>query len=75
MQASELRNLSDEELVVQLDEVKAELFNLRFQRESGQLEDMSRIRALKRDVARILTVMRERELAAQMAIQEDEGER
>jgi large subunit ribosomal protein L29 len=74
MQARELRNLSDEELVVQLDDTKEELFNLRFQRESGQLEDMSRFRVLRRDVARILTVMRERELIAEMAAQEEIGD-
>ena len=74
MQAFELRNLSDDELVVRLNDDKHELFNLRFQSESGQLEDMSRIRALKREVARILTVMRERELAAQMAAQEERSE-
>jgi large subunit ribosomal protein L29 len=74
MQARELRNLSDEELVVELDDAKQELFNLRFQRESGQLEDMSRFRAVKRDVARILTIMRERELVAEIASQEEAGE-
>lgn len=74
MQARELRNLTDEELVVELDDTKSELFNLRFQRESGQLEDMSRFRALRRDVARILTIIRERELAAEIAAQEEQGE-
>ena len=74
MQARELRNLSDEELVVELDDAKQELFNLRFQRESGQLEDMSRFRVVKRDVARILTIVRERELVAEIASQEETGE-
>ena len=74
MRASELRALSDDELAAQSDEAKRELFNLRFQRESGRLENLSRLRALRRDVARALTVMRERELAAQMAVQEDDGE-
>lgn len=72
--AAELRNLSDDELLVRLDESKEELFNLRFQRESGRLEDMSQFRRLKRDVARILTVLRERELAAEMAAWEEEDE-
>jgi large subunit ribosomal protein L29 len=74
MQARELRNLSDEELVVELDDAKQELFNLRFQRESGQLEDMSRFRGVKRDVVRILTIVRERELVAEIASQEETGE-
>lgn len=74
MQAFELRDLSDAELTARLDETKQELFTLRFQRESGQLEDMSRIRKTRREVARILTVIRERELAAELAAQEDTGE-
>jgi large subunit ribosomal protein L29 len=74
MQAFELRDLSDEELVARLDETKQELFTLRFQRESGQLEDMSRIRKTRREVARIITVIRERELAAELAAQEEIGE-
>jgi large subunit ribosomal protein L29 len=74
MRASELRNLTDDELIVQLDDSKIELFNLRFQRESGQLEDMSRIRTVRRDVARILTIVRERELVAELAAQEEQGE-
>jgi large subunit ribosomal protein L29 len=74
MQAFELRNLSEEELAARLDEMKQELFTLRFQRESGQLEDMSRIRKTRREVARIMTVIRERELAAGLVAQEDTGE-
>lgn len=74
MQAFELRDLSDAELTARLDETKQELFTLRFQRESGQLEDMSRIRKTRREVARIMTVIRERELAAELAAQEDTGE-
>jgi large subunit ribosomal protein L29 len=74
MQAFELRDLSDEELTARLDEMKQELFTLRFQRESGQLEDMSRIRKTRREVSRIMTVIRERELAAELAAQEEIGE-
>ena len=74
MQAFELRDLSDEELTARLDETKQELFTLRFQRESGQLEDMSRIRKTRREVARIITVIHERELAAELAAQEEVGE-
>ncbi len=65
MKAAELRQLSESELHVRLDEAKEEMFNLRFQRESGQLEDMSRLRAMRRNIARILTVLRERQLEAQ----------
>lgn len=65
MKAAELRQLSESELHVRLDEAKEEMFNLRFQRESGQLEDMSRLRAMRRNIARILTVLRERQLEAE----------
>jgi large subunit ribosomal protein L29 len=58
----ELRLLSDEELVQRLREDKEELFNLRFQSATGQLENHGRLRAVKRDIARVYTVMREREL-------------
>jgi large subunit ribosomal protein L29 len=60
--ATELRNLSEEELVERLREAKEELFNLRFQAATGQLESHGRLRAVRRDIARIYTVMREREL-------------
>ena len=60
--AGELRNLSDEELVSRLKECKEELFNLRFQGATGQLENHGRLRAVRKDIARIYTIMREREL-------------
>lgn len=60
--AGEFRNLSDEDLVAKLLESKEELFNLRFQGATGQLENHGRLRAVRRDIARIYTVMREREL-------------
>ena len=60
MKASEFRNLTDEELGVRRDEVKQEMFNLRLQQTSGQLENPSRIRELRRDMARIETVTTER---------------
>ena len=60
--ASELRELTDEELVVQLREAKEELFNLRFQMATGQLDNNRRLRTVRRGIARIYTVMREREL-------------
>ncbi len=58
----ELRNLSNEDLTVKLRESKEELFNLRFQGATGQLENHGRLRAVRKDIARIYTVMREREL-------------
>lgn len=65
MKASELRDLTPEEIQVRLDAAKEEYFNLRFQRASGQLEDHNRLRMIRRDIARILTVIRERELEAE----------
>ena len=58
----ELRNLTDDELVGKLRESKEELFNLRFQAATGQLESHGRLRAVRKDIARIYTIMREREL-------------
>jgi large subunit ribosomal protein L29 len=61
-EAGELRGLEDDELVTKLQEAKEELFNLRFQAATGQLESHGRLRAVRRDIARIYTIMREREL-------------
>ena len=58
----ELRELSDETLVDRLREAKEELFNLRFQQATGQLENHGRMKAVKADIARIYTIQREREL-------------
>ncbi|GAA2330514.1 50S ribosomal protein L29 [Saccharopolyspora halophila] len=60
--ASELRELSSEELVQRLKEAKEELFNLRFQMATGQLQNNRRLRTVRQDIARIYTIMREREL-------------
>jgi len=60
--AIELRHLADEELLTKLREAKEELFNLRFQAATGQLESHGRLRAVRKDIARIYTLMREREL-------------
>jgi large subunit ribosomal protein L29 len=60
--ASELRELSTEEVEQALTETKEELFNLRFQHATGQLENYRRLRQLRREVARAMTVLREREL-------------
>ena len=58
----ELRTLTNDELVERLKENKEELFNLRFQSATGQLENHGRLRAVKKEIARIYTVLREREL-------------
>jgi large subunit ribosomal protein L29 len=60
--ATELRGLLDDELVTKLREAKEELFNLRFQSATGQLDNNKRLQTVKHDIARIYTVMREREL-------------
>jgi large subunit ribosomal protein L29 len=60
--ADDLRSQPEEELVTKLKEAKEELFNLRFQAATGQLETHGRLREVKREIARIYTVMREREL-------------
>ncbi len=63
MKASELRELSAEELNEKLGEAKAELFNLKFQHATGQLENPMRIKQAKKDIARLMTVLGELELA------------
>jgi large subunit ribosomal protein L29 len=65
--AAELRELSDEELVTRLREAKAELFNLRVQAATGQLENHGRLQVVRREIARIYTIMRERELGLSSA--------
>jgi len=62
MRAAELREKTSAELNTQLVELKANLFNLRFQQATGQLSNPMVIRECKRDIARIMTVIREREL-------------
>ena len=69
MTATELRELPDDELRQKLAEGKEELFNLRFQIVTGQLDDPRRIKQVKREVARVLTVMRERDIAAAREIE------
>lgn len=60
--ASELRELGNEELVGKLREAKEELFKLRFQAATGQLENNGRLKSVRKDIARIYTLMHEREL-------------
>jgi large subunit ribosomal protein L29 len=67
VKASELRELSDEELVTKLREAKAELFNLRVQAATGQLDNNRRLQVIRREIARIYTIMRERELGLSAA--------
>ena len=62
MKINELRELSDEELKNKISECKAELFNLRFSQATGSLEQPSRIKELRKAVARMKTILREREL-------------
>jgi large subunit ribosomal protein L29 len=72
--AAELRELSDEELVLRVREAKEELFNLRFQMATGQMDNNRRLRTVRHDIARIYTIMRERELGLSAAPDEnDEG--
>ena len=65
MRATELKDLTVEELQTKLTELKAELFNIRFQLAVNQLENSNRIGAVKKDIARVSTVIRQRELAGE----------
>jgi large subunit ribosomal protein L29 len=71
--AAELRELTDEELVLRVREAKEELFNLRFQMATGQMDNNRRLRTVRHDIARIYTIMRERELGLSVAPDENEG--
>jgi large subunit ribosomal protein L29 len=71
--AAELRELADDQLLDQLGEAKQELFNLRFQFATGQLDNSSRLAQVKRDIARINTVLREREIAAAEALAQQDA--
>ena len=64
MKASEIRELSNAELNEKLTALKAELFNLRFQHAINQLENPMRIKAVKKDIARIMTILRDNEIKA-----------
>jgi large subunit ribosomal protein L29 len=69
--AEELRSSSPEELTSKLAEAKEELFNLRFQGATGQLESHGRLRAVRKEIARIYTVMRERELGIIIDVEDE----
>jgi len=62
MKAHEIRAMASDELMQGLDDAYEELFNLRFQFSTGQLENFNRLTELKRDIARLKTILREREL-------------
>ncbi len=70
---ADLRKLADDELENKLAEYKTELFNLRFQSATGQLESHGRLRAVRRDIARIYTVLRERELGITTLDEDQDG--
>jgi large subunit ribosomal protein L29 len=72
--AAELRDLPDEELVTRMESAKEELFNLRFQLATGQLDNPARMKQVRHDVARIATVLREREIEQELnAVAGEEG--
>jgi len=71
--ATELRELGGEELLARLRESKEELFNLRFQMATGQMDNNRRLRTVRHEIARIYTVMRERELGLSVGPDGTEG--
>jgi len=71
LSAAELRSSSPEELLSKLAEAKEELFNLRFQGATGQLESHGRLRAVRKEIARIYTVLRERELGIIIDVEDE----
>lgn len=71
---AEIRRMTDAEVAQAIDDAKKELFNLRIQWEIGQLEDYTRIRVLKKEIARLKTIQRERQLAAELIREESDGE-
>ncbi len=67
-EAAELRELPDDELYVRMDGAKEELFNLRFQLATGQLDNTARMKKIRHDVARIATVLRERQIEGELDV-------
>ena len=67
MRASEFREMTSEDLQTRLQETRRELFNLRQQWFTGSLQDQNRLKAVRKDIARILTILREREFAGESA--------
>jgi len=72
MDAREIRQMTDEALLDSIEDQKEALFNLRLQEASGQLEDPTSIRRTRKDIARLYTVLRERQLAAKAVANKDE---
>ena len=70
--AADLRGATEEELDIKLADAKTELFNLRFQHATGQLESHGRLHAVRKEIARIYTVKRERELGIVTVAEEEE---
>ena len=64
--AAELRELPDDELATRIESAKEELFNLRFQLATGQLDNPARLKQVRRDIARVATVLREREIELEL---------
>jgi large subunit ribosomal protein L29 len=71
MRPAEVRELSDSDLVQHLDDARQELFNLRFSHVTGQLDDVARIKATRREVARFMTELRAREISAAEALEQE----
>ena len=67
--AADLRALDDSDLITRLDEARQELFNLRFQLVTGQLDNSARMGAVRREIARIATILRQREIEAAEALE------
>ena len=74
MQSNEIRNLGVADIQKRLEDAREEYFNLRFQRASGQLEDYTQIKVVRRNIARMLTILREREIAELIGGPEGESE-
>ena len=70
MKAAQIRELGDADLVQQLDDARQELFNLRFSHVTGQLDNSTALREIRRDVARLMTELRSREISAAEALEE-----
>jgi large subunit ribosomal protein L29 len=73
MKAQEIRGMGSADLEKKLEDAREEYFNLRFQRASGQLEDYNQIRKVRRSIARLITILREREIAESIGSQESES--
>lgn len=70
MRVQEIRNTGTADMRKMLEDAREEYFNLRFQRASGQLEDYTQIKMVRRDIARLLTILREREIAEWIGAEE-----